>query len=222
MVTQFEDVFSSKKSRPMLEPPTDKNLFLPPRHDMLSDIIEKILLDGAQGILVLLVWKNSPQFWSVGKIAVDWWDCPAEMPTCTGAKPSWTTRIVLFDALAALEADAGVDKRAGVREEEFSDSSASAPPTPEISVNTHSGAQTLPIVETEPHTDGRGRRLGSGAQKMCRQMRGCMHRESFKDAEFTSFPCNDTEYCSRDQGITSEAASTRSLIVIQVCNYLLV
>ena len=38
-------------------------------------------------------------------------------------------------------------------------------------------------------------------------MRRHVQCESSKDAEFTSFSCSDTEYCSADQRITSEAAS---------------
>ena len=103
MVTQLEDVFSRKKGDPMSQPRTAKYLFLHPRHERLPDTIKQILLDAARDMLVLLVWKNSPHFWRVGEIAVDCWDCPPKMPIYNGPKPSWTTHIVPFDLMTALD-----------------------------------------------------------------------------------------------------------------------
>ena len=71
-----------------------------------------------------------PHFWSVGEVAIDWWDCPPEMPIYQGAKPRWATRVVLFDALAALDLDAGMDRWAGVHEDEFSGDPESVDPPP--------------------------------------------------------------------------------------------
>ena len=133
----------------MLQPWTGKYFFLHSQHHMLRDTIEKISWEGGRGILVLPVWKNSPHFWSVGKIAVDWWDCPPEMPIYTRANMSWTTCILPFDAMAALDADAGMGKLAGVRKDDFTDSLPSAPP-PRYSLSTGCGAENVQIVETAP------------------------------------------------------------------------
>ena len=104
--------------------------FLHPRPEELKDTVEKILLDGAKGILVLPVWKNMPHFCSVGEVAIDWWDCPPEMPLYQGAKPRWETHVVSFDALAALDMDAGMDRWVGVQEDEFSGYLESVDPPP--------------------------------------------------------------------------------------------
>ena len=107
------------KGDPRLQPWTGIHLFLHPRHDMLRDTIEQILLDNARGILVPPVWKNSPNFFESGRDRGGMVHRPPERPIYTGAKPSWTTRNVLFDAIAALDADAGMDECAGMREDEF-------------------------------------------------------------------------------------------------------
>ena len=114
----------------MSQPWTGEYLFLHPRPEELKDTVEKILLDGAKGILVLPVWKNMPHFPSVGEVAIDWLDCPPEMPIYRGAKPPRATRVVLFDALAALDMDAGMDRWAGVQEDEFSGDPESVDPPP--------------------------------------------------------------------------------------------
>ena len=71
-----------------------------------------------------------PHFWSVGEVAIDWWDCPPEMPIYQGAKPRSATCVIFFDALAALDMDSGMDRWAGVQEDEFSGDPESVDPSP--------------------------------------------------------------------------------------------
>ena len=84
VVTDCFDVFAQKEDRAMSQPWTGKCFSLHPRPEELKDTVQEILLDGAKGILVPPTWKNMPHFWSVGEVAIDWWDCPPEMPIYQG------------------------------------------------------------------------------------------------------------------------------------------
>ena len=53
----FFDVFAQNGDGVMSQPWTGKCFFLHPRPEESKDTVEKILLDGSKGILVLPVWK---------------------------------------------------------------------------------------------------------------------------------------------------------------------
>ena len=42
----------------------------------MQDVVPKEIIDQAQGIMIVLVWKAHDWFWELGEIALDWWDLP--------------------------------------------------------------------------------------------------------------------------------------------------
>ena len=71
----------------------------------MQDVVLKSIMDQAQGIMIVPVWKGHDWFSELGKIALDRWDLPAYQPVHQDnaglvLPPSrgWTTRVVLFDA----------------------------------------------------------------------------------------------------------------------------
>ena len=221
VVTDFFDVFAQNGDRPMSQPWTGKCFFLHPRPEELKDTVGKILLDGTKGILVLPVWKNMPHFWSVGEVAIDWWDCPPEMPIYQGAKPRLATRVVLFDELAALDMEAGMDRWAGVQEDEFSGDPESVDPPPRCHMTPTTpppeqlqdpdepGVQSVNTQSAEAHSlDESGRGVAPGERQQCRQRKRRLSRQSGKGhgktAGVCSPSCSDID-CSGEQAITSEA-----------------
>ena len=69
--------------------------------------VNKILIDQAKGIAMIPVDKTKSWFWSLGEVAIDWWDLPHSVPIF-GDKEGWqysqqkglTTHVVLFDAFS--------------------------------------------------------------------------------------------------------------------------
>ena len=69
--------------------------------------VNKILIDQAKGIAVIPVDKTKSCFWSLGEVAIDWWDLPHSVPILWDEE-GWqypqqkglTTRVVLFDAFS--------------------------------------------------------------------------------------------------------------------------
>ena len=55
-------------------------LFLLPPERCYRRVIDKILLEGARGILLVPVTKEASWYWALGELAVDWWDVPADTP----------------------------------------------------------------------------------------------------------------------------------------------
>ena len=63
------------------------------------------MLDQGRGILLVPVRKQCPWFWTLGEVALDWWDLDPSVPLYGNTdglilqqSPHWTTRVVLFDA----------------------------------------------------------------------------------------------------------------------------
>ena len=80
-------------------------LWLHPPHHLLQDTITKIVRDQGRGILLVPVRKQFPWFWTVGEVALDWWDLDPSVPLYGNTDGlilqqslHWTTRVVLFDA----------------------------------------------------------------------------------------------------------------------------
>ena len=80
-------------------------LWLHPPHHLLQDTVTKIVLDQGRGILLVPVRKQCPWFWTLGEVALDWWDLDPSVPLYRNTdglilqqSPQWTTRVVLFDA----------------------------------------------------------------------------------------------------------------------------
>ena len=91
---------SDSKGRPM-----QKFLWLHPPHHLLQDTVTKIVLDQGRGILLVPVRKQCAWFWTLGEVALDWWDLNPSVPLYRNTdglilqqSPHWTTRVVLFDA----------------------------------------------------------------------------------------------------------------------------
>ena len=122
---QFGDVFASKQAHLFPEywdkrenglshnwglsdskgRPEQKFLWFHPPHHLLQDSITKIVLDQGRGILLVPVRKQYPWFWTLGEVALDWWDLDSSVPLYRNTdglilqqSPHWTTRAVLFDA----------------------------------------------------------------------------------------------------------------------------
>ena len=66
---------SDSKGRPM-----QKFLWLHPPHHLLQDTATKIVLDQGRGILLVPVRKQCPWFWTLGEVALDWWDLNPSVP----------------------------------------------------------------------------------------------------------------------------------------------
>ena len=80
-------------------------LWMNPPFSKLHQVVQKIIMDQARGIIVVPVWKQQQWFWALGEVAVDWWDIPQDTPifkdntgTVFPQRPGWTTRVILFDA----------------------------------------------------------------------------------------------------------------------------
>ena len=63
------------------------------------------MLNQGRGILLVPVRKQCPWFWTLGEVALDWWDLDPSVPLYRNTdglilqeSPHWTTRVVLFDA----------------------------------------------------------------------------------------------------------------------------
>ena len=138
------------------------------------------------------------------------------MPIYQGAKPRWATRVVLFDALAAPDLDAGMDTWAGVREDEFSGDpesvdtpppchmTPSTPPPEQLQHPDEPGVQPVNTQSAEAHSlDESGRGVAPGERQQCRQMKRRLSRQSGKGHGKTA---GDID-CSGGQAITSEAPS---------------
>ena len=77
-------------------------------------VIQKILVDQAKRVALIPVDKSKSWFWSLGEVAVDWWDLPHQVlifGDCEGwqypQQKGVTTRVVLFDAFGC---DRGPDR----------------------------------------------------------------------------------------------------------------
>ena len=46
----------------------------------MQDVVLKAIMDQAQGIMIVPVWKAHDWFWELGEIVLDWWDLPADQP----------------------------------------------------------------------------------------------------------------------------------------------
>ena len=82
-------------------------LWMNPPFSMLSDVLDKICLEQARGILVVPEWPSQAWYHVLGAISVDWWEIPHDLPLfqTEGGVPlpqknNWHTRAVVFDALA--------------------------------------------------------------------------------------------------------------------------
>ena len=42
----------------------------------LSDVVDKILADGAHGVLLIPVWMRKAWFHALGRVSYSWWDVP--------------------------------------------------------------------------------------------------------------------------------------------------
>ena len=85
----------------------------------MRDVLLKAVMDQARGFMVILVWKGHSLFWELGKIALDWWDLPADVSiykedSALYVPPpkGWTTRVVLFDAQGS-KAESATDEEIG-------------------------------------------------------------------------------------------------------------
>ena len=82
-------------------------LWANPPFSMLPDVIDKICLEQARGILVVPEWPSQAWYHVLGAIALGWWEIPHDLPlfqTEGGVplpqKKNWRTRAVVFDAFA--------------------------------------------------------------------------------------------------------------------------
>ena len=110
--TQAEDAFSKDWGR--------DHLWINAPFSRMQDVVLKAIMDQAQGIMIVSVWKAHDWFWELGEIALDWWDLPADQPVYQDnagfvLPPSrgWTTRVVLFDAFSSNVRDSACDAVAG-------------------------------------------------------------------------------------------------------------
>ena len=110
--TQAQDAFSKDWGR--------DHLWVNAPFSRMQDVVLKAIMDQAQGIMIVPVWKAHDWFWELGEIALDWWDLPADQPVYQDnagfvLPPSrgWTTRVVLFDALSSNVRDSACDAVAG-------------------------------------------------------------------------------------------------------------
>ena len=82
-----------------------ENLFLMPPSGDLHRMVEKVQWEWGRGIAVVPVLKNEPWFWSLGEIAIDWWDLPISQKNLvdewgkTHRTGPWKMRAVIFDSL---------------------------------------------------------------------------------------------------------------------------
>ena len=51
-------------------------LFLFPPADEPPETVQKVIWEGGKGVIVVPVRKGKKRLWSLGDIAVDWWDIP--------------------------------------------------------------------------------------------------------------------------------------------------
>ena len=86
----------------------------------MQDVVLKTIMDQAQGIMIVPVWKVHDRFRELGEMALDWWDMPAEQPVYQDnaglvlpQTRGWTTRVVLFDAFSSNIRDSVSDEVAG-------------------------------------------------------------------------------------------------------------
>ena len=69
-------------------------------------MVQKVIWEGGKGVIVVPVRKREKWFWSLGEIAVDWWDIPKGESIFSDGKGKMLSqeghlqyRAVLFDAL---------------------------------------------------------------------------------------------------------------------------
>ena len=81
-------------------------LFLFPPARELPETVQKVIWEGGKRVIVVPVRKREKWFWSLGKIAVDWWDIPKGEIIFWDGKGKMLSqeghlqyRAVLFDAL---------------------------------------------------------------------------------------------------------------------------
>ena len=82
-------------------------LWANPPFSRLSEVVDKICLEQARGILIVPEWPSQAWYHVLGSIALGWWETPHDLPlfqTEEGAplpqKGNWHTRAVVFDAFA--------------------------------------------------------------------------------------------------------------------------
>ena len=83
----------------------------------MQEVVLKTIMDQAQGITIVPVWKAHHWFWDLGEIALDRWDLPAEQSVYQDnagfvLPPSrdWTTRVVPSDAFSSNIGDSVSDE----------------------------------------------------------------------------------------------------------------
>ena len=71
----------------------------------MRDVVQKVIMDQARGIMIVPVWERQSWFWALGEMAPDWWDLPSDIPIYqdnagnTYPQRSWATRVVLINGL---------------------------------------------------------------------------------------------------------------------------
>ena len=81
---------------------TDMMFLCPPQH-CYKRTVDKILLDGARGVILVPVKREEAWFWALGELSLDWWDIPPDKKIFESSKGTpvhssdgW--RLVLFHA----------------------------------------------------------------------------------------------------------------------------
>ena len=94
-----------RQTDPFEQPRGAEMLFLLPQERCYRRVIDKTLLEGARGILLVPVTKEASWYWALGELAVDWWDVPADTPMFADSQGRAVSgedhrqwRVVLFHA----------------------------------------------------------------------------------------------------------------------------
>ena len=71
--TQAQDAFSKDLGR--------DHLWINVPFSRMQDVDLKAIMDQAQGIMIVPVWKAQDWFWELGEMALDWWNLSADQPS---------------------------------------------------------------------------------------------------------------------------------------------
>ena len=179
--TQSKNAFSKDWCR--------ENLWMNAPFSTMQDIVLKTIIEQAQGIMFVPVWKAHDWSWDLGEIASDWWNLPAEQPVYQDnagfvlpSSRGWTIRVVLFDAFSSNIGDSASDEVAG----EFEGDTDTAPRLQDLTEHYTRGKYSRPSSQ-------RSVRAAVQADKedpRCAKVRTCL-QESFKEKTFQHTPIKD-------------------------------
>ena len=127
-ITPTVDAFASAKNKrfprhwedAFREDWSSEILWANPPFSRMPEVIDKICLERAKGILIVPEWPSQAWYHVLGTIALGWWEIPHDIPlfqtedgTLLPQRKNWHTRAVVFDAFACNKFATGTMEQEG-------------------------------------------------------------------------------------------------------------